>query len=207
MDKKLEKVLIDVVENEGWGFDFNEEDGYLLLPNSSPEGEDISIEVFFENGFDIDCLFEEICSIYTDFNYQDHAAMWFDTHGSNGAPTDLEVLIEDAKAIEGMYENLMTVIELIAKKEKGELELTEIKELINKYGYVYEEYGFEELTNDIMHALMYEYDLTENIAEEIVYRVTNIFDPNDKEIFIDECSKDGEFVKKCIEMYLEEKEG
>ncbi len=208
MDERLEKILVRVVEDKGWGFKFNKEESYLLLSNSSPEGEDISIEINFENGFDIDYLFEEIESTYNDFDCQDHAVMWYETHGSNGAPTDLEVLMKDAKDIENMYGDLLAVIELIMEKEKGKLELSDIKELINEhdYKYEYERYGSEELDNDIAHALVYEYGLTEDIAVAIINRAKNLFDPDEDDL-IDQCASDGEFARECIDMYLEEREG
>ena len=75
---------------------------YVYFASQSPCGEDIGFEVYKED-YTFDDIFEEVMSNFKYFDVEEHAIMWYETHGKSGAPTDLRTLLNDAQAIKNMY--------------------------------------------------------------------------------------------------------
>ena len=48
-------------------------------------------------------IFDGVLVTFTDFDVDEHAVFWYETHGRSGAPTDLRTLLNDAQAIKNMY--------------------------------------------------------------------------------------------------------
>lgn len=78
---------------------------YVSFEAHSPSGEDISFEVG-EDNYTFDDIFNEVMANFKYFDVDEHAVMWYETNGRSGAPTDLQELLDDAKAIKQMYKNL-----------------------------------------------------------------------------------------------------
>lgn len=100
---KVDPRLISVCEENGWTV--NEDDGYVELGQHSPAGEDfyfcVDAEKFTENVID-----------YEDsFSPDEHAAEFVPSRGTNGVPSSIRVLIDDADEIKMMLSELAIALE------------------------------------------------------------------------------------------------
>ena len=100
---KVDPRLISVCEENGWTV--NEADGYVELGQHSPAGEDfyfcVDVEKFTENVID-----------YEDsFSPDEHAAGLVPIRGTNGVPSSIRVLIDDADEIKMMLSELAMALE------------------------------------------------------------------------------------------------
>ena len=75
---------------------------YVYFRGYSPSGENISFEVN-KDDYTFDDVFDEVLENFKYFDVDEHAVMWYETHGRSGAPTDLRTLLDDAQAIKNMY--------------------------------------------------------------------------------------------------------
>ncbi len=100
MDEFLEDRIYDVACGADFVTHFYKD--YVSFGGYSPSGEDISFEVGKED-YTFDDIFEGVLENFKYFDVDDHALMWYETHGRSGAPTDLRTLLNDAQAIKNMY--------------------------------------------------------------------------------------------------------
>lgn len=119
--EQIKTLITQSMEDIGWGVSWK--DSYVLFNNESPLGEDISFELDYGDHFDentIEDLYNHVFELYFYFNCQDHAVEWYNTNGENGAPTDLEALLEDAQDILKIYRDLEhTVYDLLRKSQQN----------------------------------------------------------------------------------------
>lgn len=119
MNEELEDRIYDVAQECGFTAHFGGEEDYVTFEAHSPLGEDISFDVdyddepFNEDEYisDHDAYFfkvivRELKVMCKYFDVDDHAVFWWETHGRSGAPKDLKKLLEDARCIKIMYQNL-----------------------------------------------------------------------------------------------------
>lgn len=98
MTKKLRKII----EKEGWKI---YEDGDIVeLSQYSPLGEDYSFAVEKKN---ITC---EIVNYAENFDYEEHASIWIEHRGTNGVPSSIQAILDDAKSIGDMLDSLSNKI-------------------------------------------------------------------------------------------------
>ena len=117
MDEFLEDRIYDAVISANFVPQFYKD--CVLFNGRSPSGEDISFEVYKED-YTFDDIFDEVMANFKYFDVDEHAVMWYETHGRSGAPTDLRTLLTDAQAIKNMYGYLY--IQMYSLKEKLEEE-------------------------------------------------------------------------------------
>lgn len=117
MDKELENRIYDAAISADFVTTFHKD--CVDFASHSPCGEDIGFEVYKED-YTFDDIFEEVMANFKYFDVDEHALMWYETHGKNGAPTDLRTLLNDAQAIKNMYGYLY--IQMYSLKEKLEEE-------------------------------------------------------------------------------------
>ena len=117
MDEFLEDRIYAAAISAGFVTQFYKD--YVTFEAHSPSGEDIPFEVYKEN-YTFDDIFDEVMSNFKYFDVDEHAVMWYETHGRRGAPTDLRTLLNDAQAIKNMYGYLY--IQMYRLKEKLEEE-------------------------------------------------------------------------------------
>ena len=91
-----------------------EKDGmyYVLLQAHSPAGEDLPEEFEVES---VEELVRDMRRRSDDFDADEHAEFYVSMRGQNGVPYSIRELIDDADAIEEMYDKLAGVLE----KEAG----------------------------------------------------------------------------------------
>lgn len=117
MNKELEDRIYDAAISADFVTTFHKD--YVSFESHSPSGEDISFEVGKED-YTFEDIFNGVLVAFTDFDVDEHAVFWYETHGKNGAPTDLRTLLIDAQAIKNMYGYLY--IQMYSLKEKLEEE-------------------------------------------------------------------------------------
>lgn len=102
------KQLFDKIENLDW---MVIEEGYsqYLLSQFSPAEQDFNIVI---EGKNVEELLESIYQAYENYDVSEETYLWLDNtgHGKNGAPYELEDVLEDMKwcknAILELYKNL-----------------------------------------------------------------------------------------------------
>lgn len=203
--EKCESLIEVLTKYVGWGVTWSNSEGYLLLRNESPLGEDISFEFEYDDEFvesDIVRLHDDINSMYESFDSQDHAVSLYNLHGSNGAPTDLEELLHDALMIKNILKDLESILDVARGKVEGDITYNDMINLSNLFNY---QYDTLEMENDISNMLKREYDFTEHIIQNILSKAWEIFDSHrmdyayfDCQMFLDECLNLADLVKDCI---------
>lgn len=105
--------LIDKIEELGWTFNgVTEEEStgrcFVELENYSPAGEDLCESIEFEKDDQVDSFLSSLWDLYDGFDIDDHVEMWIEARQNNrnsGIPS-ARVLVNDAEAIDKMYEQL-----------------------------------------------------------------------------------------------------
>ena len=107
---KLANSIIEVLENNDWRLcgevKKQGEEFYAEIETFSPCGEDVVETVWFD-GTDVGFI-NGVINCACDFNADEHAEMWVEHRGENGVPNSIRELIDDADAIQGMLDELVT---------------------------------------------------------------------------------------------------
>lgn len=103
MNKELEDRIYDAALKAQFEVQFF--DYYAFFRGYSPSGEDISFGVY-KDDYTFDDVFDEVLKYFTYFDVDEHAVILYEIHRKNGAPKDLKKLLEDARYIKIMYQNL-----------------------------------------------------------------------------------------------------
>lgn len=92
--KTIQKVL-DKIEELGWTI--TDEGNNYLLSQFSPANQDFNVIV--DKSDNVNVLIENIYRAYENFDVSEEVGLWTDEsgHGINGAPYDIEDLVEDMK--------------------------------------------------------------------------------------------------------------
>ena len=104
--ESTDKELLEAdLEHLGWNLKTH--DDYWCLETWSPLGENLIIET---NG-DIKAFVNEIRDVYSSYDTNEHAKFWISNSDGNGVPQSAEDLVEDAKEIEEMYDQLREIVD------------------------------------------------------------------------------------------------
>ena len=93
------KKYLPVFKRCGWNV--NVSDNEIEIENWSPAGENI-VE-YLDKNIDIP---SQMQSIADNFDADEHAEIWIEHRGKNGVPGSIRTLINDADAIQEMYNEL-----------------------------------------------------------------------------------------------------
>ena len=93
------KKYLPVFKRCGWNV--NVSDNEIEIENWSPAGENI-VE-YLDKTIDIPSQMQNIAD---NFDADEHAEMWIEHRGKNGVPGSIRVLLNDADAIQEMYNKL-----------------------------------------------------------------------------------------------------
>lgn len=106
----LSDNIIEVLENNDWGLcgEVTEQGGnfYAEIETFSLCGEDVVETVYFD-GTDVGFI-DGIKQCTYNFDADEHAEFWVNHRGENGVPNSIRELIDDANAIQGMLDELVT---------------------------------------------------------------------------------------------------
>lgn len=107
--------LLDRAEELLWSsFVWKESGGrtYVEMEKHSPEGEDFSMLIDFEEEDAANSFVRELRKYYEGFDADEHAEMWIDCRNRvSGVPQSIRDLIDDAEAIDKMIEEVADVLE------------------------------------------------------------------------------------------------
>lgn len=109
--------LEDYLDDMGWSV-YKDEDGWDIR-QASPAGEDFGF--FIRHGDDVEQAIKEIQEYAYDFDVDEHVRMWVEARnsGTSGVPR-LSELVEDAKAIQEMLDELADGVNWCEQKTIGE---------------------------------------------------------------------------------------
>ena len=93
------KKYLPVFKRCGWNV--NVSDNEIEIENWSPAGENL-VE-YLDKNIDIPSQMQNIAD---NFDADEHAEMWIEHRGKNGVPSSIRVLLNDADAIQEMYNKL-----------------------------------------------------------------------------------------------------
>jgi len=97
IQKRLKENIVEAIESLGWSVE--EDDDYIEIEQWSPAGEDVCETFDYSKPF-----VEQAKDLYDYFNPDEHAAMWFGQ--GRGEPGGLQELLDDAREIKLMYQDL-----------------------------------------------------------------------------------------------------
>lgn len=115
--------LRDYLEEKGWCISGDEND--WEIGQGSPAGEDFWFSIVHNN--DVQEAIKEIKRYACDFDIDEHVKMWVEAQGRVSGVPDTVTLVEDAKAIQEMLDELAegvnwceqkTIAEIMAEAEK-----------------------------------------------------------------------------------------
>lgn len=119
---ELSEKQRQIIEDHDWNIiDVSEQDGtpYLEIESWSPAGEDLCETIWIRDG---QTLAEAAREWADSFDKDDHVELWVEFRGKRGVPRTARELVEDADAIQDMFNNLADALE----NEDEETEETKI---------------------------------------------------------------------------------
>ncbi len=119
MEKEL-NTLKEFIEKQGWWVSvcsFGDGSCSWDIGQHSPAGEDFSFDVVVDG--DAETVVREIRDYYVSFDVDEHAELWIEGRGKRGVPASISVLIQDAKDIEKMLEELADNVEAWFEEPKS----------------------------------------------------------------------------------------
>lgn len=99
----------------------------------SSQGQDFNINIQTEEGNTLESINAKIRKYYDDFDVSEEAALWIDDtgHGKNGAPYELEDILDDMKECKSFILELSQIFEKFINPKRG------LKRLNIKMAYTY----------------------------------------------------------------------
>ena len=189
--------VLDTATSMGWSYDeidySNNEGGYEFY-QYSPAGEDFSFTACYgskdlsddEKGKN---LIADIESYYDNYDPEEHAELWIEGRGQNGAPSSIRALLDDADAIDGMLKELSD-------------ELTKINHPMNEsYQYNWRD-DIEDLSdsyNEENDQIFYE--VAENMVENGDYQGYDVYEVMSDIIGLWKISKRSRLYKYLLKWY------
>ena len=116
MYEELEKRVEEALAESDFTFTV-EDDGpnhYVLFRASSPAGEDVCLEETWSKADFPELTMADLVVFVENeanhYNADEHAELWIETRGSNGVPSTIRDLLDDAEAIGEMIEDLARML-------------------------------------------------------------------------------------------------
>lgn len=108
---KLRKELMEAIENAGWNMTENKT--YYNFEIFSPAGQDFVFDIDKNEVINLKTLSSEIYDYYNCFDVDEATYLWLDEtgHGKNGAPYNMEDVLEDMKWCENKIYELFIIIQ------------------------------------------------------------------------------------------------
>lgn len=103
----------EILEKEGWRLnEINETKGNCYveveIENWSPAGEDLPETIFIEEG---ETFAHAVRKWANSFDIDDHVELWAECRGTRGVPSSIRELLDDAEAIQEMFNDLAEALE------------------------------------------------------------------------------------------------
>lgn len=129
--KKLPKKLLAMIEDADFSVTVYENE--FEFGKYSTEGHDFSFSIFIEPEDTLESINFKIREYYEDYDVSEEAALWIDNtgHGKNGAPYELEDILDDMKECKSFILELSRIFEKFINPKRG------LKRLNIKMAYTY----------------------------------------------------------------------
>lgn len=104
-------------EKEDFTLTYNKESMTYMFSKTSPAGQDFSFEV--DIGCDIEDFLDIVDNYYQNFDVSYETYLWLDNtgHGKNGAPYEMEDVLEDMKVCERYIRDVFLIVNDFIVKE------------------------------------------------------------------------------------------
>ena len=141
---KLRKELMETIENAEWAM--TEDERYYTFEIFSPAGQDFVFDIDKNEVINLETLSSEIYDYYNCFDVDEATYLWLDEtgHGKNGAPYNMEDVLEDMKWCENKIYELFIIIQKEEIRQR-DLYWQYVEDWCNQRGYaakdVDDEYG------------------------------------------------------------------
>lgn len=114
---RLISAIIETAESLDWECEYDSAEDRLSIRTVTSAGEDISHDISCHDDKKIS---ELLVDIYDDFDEEEHVELWINARnkGVPGVPNIFK-LVDDAKEIKGMYEDLMIAVAAVENKVEG----------------------------------------------------------------------------------------
>lgn len=114
---EITKKFIEICENNDWTVTKAED--VIIFSKHSPEGEDFYMSIETNDLKTESEIIKEIENYALDFDIDDHVEVYIGMRGKYGVPKSISALVEDAKAIKEMIEELAEELKEGEKSEKN----------------------------------------------------------------------------------------
>lgn len=141
---KLRKELMEAIENAEWAM--TEDERYYTFEIFSPAGQDFIFDIDKNEAINLETLSSEIYAYYNSFDVDEATYLWLDEtgHGRNGAPYNMEDVLEDMKWCENKTYELFIIVQKEEIRQR-DLYWQYVEDWCNQRGYaakdVDSEYG------------------------------------------------------------------
>lgn len=180
--RKIKHLLGVLVPYFDWQIQWRKDN--VILSNKAHKSKQITLEYAFEEEFSIIDL--------TRLNEQVEEMVQQYKNRSDDEGLDLSY----------MYDNLILAMNLIEAKLNNELDEDDIADLLRFGCYC----DSDDFYDDIASMIMNRFVIPKNIAIAIVRREKNLFNCFTDEEFVDACVSTADFVRNCIDLYLDKKD-
>lgn len=180
--RKIKHLLGILVPYFDWQIQWRKDN--VILSNKAHKSKQITLEYAFKEEFSIIDL--------TRLNEQVEEMVQQYKNRSDDEGLDLNY----------MYDNLILVMNLIEAKLNSELDEGGIADLLRFGCYC----DSDDFYDDIASMIMNRFEVPRNIAIAIVRRERNLFNCFTDEEFVDACVSTADFVRNCIDLYLDKKD-
>jgi len=133
---ELTKRQEEIIEDLGWriiGIDSQDGTPYLEIENWSPAGEDLCETIWIKDG---QTLAEAAREWAKSFDKDDHVELYAGMRGERGVPGTVRELVDDADAIQAMFNELADALEEAEEDEYGEVKTYCVPVIWEMYGHV-----------------------------------------------------------------------
>ena len=141
---KLRKELMEAIENAEWAM--TEDESYYTFEIFSPAGQDFIFDIDKNEAVNLETLSSAIYDYYNCFDVDEATYLWLDEtgHGRNGAPYNMEDVLEDMKWCENKIYELFIIVQKEEIRQR-DLYWQYVEDWCNQRGYaakdVDDEYG------------------------------------------------------------------
>ena len=131
---KLRKELMETIENAEWAM--TEDERYYTFEIFSPAGQDFVFDIDKNEVINLETLSSEIYDYYNCFDVDEATYLWLDEtgHGKNGAPYNMEDVLEDMKWCENKIYELFIIIQKEEIRQR-DLYWQYVEDWCNQRGY------------------------------------------------------------------------
>lgn len=122
LSAELKEMLTVAEEQLDWSYTVRIEPSqnnrtYAEMRKYSPAGEDFNMVIDFDKDNQAETFLADLRDYAENFDIDEHVEMWLPSRGKGGCPSSLKELLEDARDIKAMIEELLDKLENMGEQE------------------------------------------------------------------------------------------